>query len=161
MQLAHVDRLAQYLAMKLSKQVQLIIVADHGMTTLLPSLVHDFDSDTFLQNGIRALTGDVRARHVCIESEDIDKIQLTWSERLDNNFIVLQKQQAIEQGWFGPMVSNYAADRIGDLVVVPTGRGGIICSRTESGPSSWKGHHGSMTDDDQLMPMLITHGLSR
>ncbi|MGS0742936.1 alkaline phosphatase family protein [Glaciimonas sp. GG7] len=159
-QLRHADRMAQDLATKLSKEVQLIIVADHGMTTLLPSLVHDFDSDPLLQSGIRTVAGDVRARHVYIKSEDVDKIQLTWSERLEDNFIVLQKRQAILQGWFGLSVSNYAADRIGDLVVVPTGRGGIICSRTESGPSSWKGHHGSMNDDDQLVPLLITRGLS-
>ncbi|WP_166360389.1 alkaline phosphatase family protein [Pseudomonas akapageensis] len=157
-QLEVVDRLALSISQSLPRETAMVIVADHGMVTLAKEATHDFDKDTALQEGVIGLYGDVRARHVYTASDQEHAVRERWQNRLGDDFWVLSKAEAIAAKWFGSGVESDAEARIGDLVVIPTGRGGVIRSRMEKVQSAWIGHHGALTDEDQVVPLLVCSG---
>lgn len=157
-QLQVVDRLALSISQSLPRETTMMIVADHGMVTLAKEAIHDFDRDTALQEGVTGLYGDVRARHVYTTEDQTDAVRQRWQNRLGDDFWVLSKAEAIAEKLFGAGVQGDAEARIGDLVVIPTGRGGVIRSRMEKLQSAWVGHHGALTDEDQVVPLLVCSG---
>lgn len=154
-QLRNADRLAQSIYRQLPAGAQLLVTADHGMLSLDSAAVVDFDREPGLQEDVRALAGDIRARHVYTDGQHLDRVQERWRGRLGDGYQVLSKADAIGSGLFGDVVLSQAEARIGDLIVVPTGAGGIIRSEVERDASRWQGHHGSLTDADQRVPLLM------
>lgn len=158
-QLETADQLARAIASKLPEHVQLMIIADHGMLALDSEQVRDFDLDPALQEGVRAIAGDVRARYLYTHAHQQDRVHERWQNRLGDSYRVLSKAQAIAKGLFGDVMLSQAEARIGQLIVVPTGAGGIIRSEQEKHASQWRGHHGALTDADQRVPLLMCSGL--
>jgi hypothetical protein len=157
-QLEIADQLAMSIARQLPEQVQLMVIADHGMLALDSARVRDFDLDPVLQEGVRAIAGDIRARYLYVPTQQ-DRVHERWQNRLGDDYRVLSKAQAIAAGLFGDVLLSQAEARIGDLIVVPTGAGGIIRSEVEKHASQWRGHHGALTDEDQVVPLLMCSGL--
>ncbi|PSS58239.1 alkaline phosphatase family protein [Pseudomonas sp. BBP2017] len=156
-QLEIADRLAQAIARKLPERVQMVIIADHGMLALDNEQVRDFDLDPVLQEGVHAIAGDIRARYLYVPTHQ-DRVHQRWQNHLGEQYRVLSKAQAIAAGLFGDVLLSQAEARIGDLIVVPTGAGGIIRSEVETHASQWRGHHGALTDEDQRVPLLMCTG---
>ncbi len=154
-QLRNADRLVQSIYHQLPAGAHLLVTADHGMLALDSAAVVDFDREPALQEGVLALAGDIRARHVYTGGLHLDRVQERWRGRLGDGYQVLSKADAIGSGLFGDVVLSQAEARIGDLIVIPTGAGGIIRSEVEPDASRWKGHHGALTDADQLVPLLM------
>lgn len=152
-QLEIADQLAQAIVRKLPNRAQLLAIADHGMLALDRDQVCDFDLDSALQEGVSAIAGDIRARHLYVPAQQ-DRVHERWQNRLGDGYRVLSKAQAIAKGLFGDVMLSQAEARIGDLIVIPTGAGGIIRSVVEKHASQWQGHHGALTDEDQLVPLL-------
>ncbi|MCA2208043.1 alkaline phosphatase family protein [Nocardia rosealba] len=152
-ELANVDRIAAELAGNLPPRSALIVTADHGMVPLVHRI--DFDTHPHLSEGVRALGGEPRARHVYTEAGATESVADTWTGTLGDEFVVRTKAQVIEAGWFGPRVHPEVAARIGDLVVVATGTSGVIRSGAEPLQSQMPGHHGSLTADELLVPLRI------
>lgn len=154
-QLAIADQLAESIARRLPEAARMIVIADHGMLDLDPELVRDFDTDSALQDGVRAMAGDIRARYLYTHEHQQDRVHERWQNRLGDDYRVLSKAQAIGAGLFGDVMLSQAEGRIGDLIVIPTGAGGIIRSVAQKHPSQWRGHHGALTDEDQVVPLLM------
>ncbi|PWB35450.1 AP protein [Pseudomonas sp. SDI] len=159
-QLEVADQLARAIAERLPESATLMAIADHGMVDLDPARVRDFDSEPALQEGVWALTGDIRARYLYTRIEQQDRVHERWQNSLGDDYLVLSKSQAIASGLFGDVMLSQAEARIGQLIVVPTGRGGIVRSELETHASQWRGHHGALTDEDQLVPLLMCSGFS-
>ena len=47
-----------------------------------------------------------------------------------------------------------AVERIGEVLVVAASDGAIVRSRAEPRVSRMRGHHGALTDDELLVPLL-------
>jgi hypothetical protein len=77
----------------------------------------------------------------------------TWSGMLGDDFLVQSRADAIAAGWFGPLVTPQAAERIGDVVVAPTAARAVIRSGIEPLQSRLIGHHGSLTAAEMLVPL--------
>lgn len=154
-QLRNADRLAESIYRQLPAGAHLLVTADHGMLALDSAAVVDFDREPGLQEDVLAVAGDIRARHVYTGGAHMDRVQERWRGRLGDGYQVLSKADAIGSGLFGDVVLSQAEARIGDLIVIPTGAGGIIRSEVERDASRWQGHHGALTDADQLVPLLM------
>jgi hypothetical protein len=61
---------------------------------------------------------------------------------------------AIAEGLFGPIVTAAARPRIGDVVAFAAGLGSVVERRKLPRLASMPGHHGSLTDDELLVPLL-------
>jgi hypothetical protein len=66
---------------------------------------------------------------------------------------VLSRDEAIKEGWFGP-VDTAMASRIGDVVAAPAGSLALVATKAEPRESALFGMHGSLTASEQLVPAL-------
>jgi Type I phosphodiesterase / nucleotide pyrophosphatase len=152
-QLGHVDRLAEQLAGALPPGTALYVTADHGMVDVGAAERVDADARPELRDGVALLGGDARARHVYAAPGAAADVLAAWRETLGPAAWVVSRDEAIDQGWFGP-VGPGRADRIGDVVAACTGTWAVVATREEPRESMLVGMHGSLAAADQLVPLL-------
>ena len=152
-QLAHVDKLAEQIAGSLPFGTVLYVTADHGMVNVGPDDRIDVDATPALRDGVDLLGGEPRARHVYARPGAAADVLATWKEILGEHAWVASREEAIKDGWFGP-VDDAMTARIGDVVAAAAGTAAIIASRAEPLESALIGMHGSLTSAEQLVPML-------
>lgn len=156
MQLRQIDAFVQMVAERLPPGVVLSVVADHGMVDLDPGQMIDADSDPALQEGVRLLGGEVRVRQVYARPGARDDVLAAWQDTVGESGSVITGEQAIDEGYFGPVI-DAVRPRIGDVLAVLRTTG-VIRSVAEPGESKLRGHHGSLTSAEQLIPVLIAGG---
>ena len=152
-QLAHVDKLAEQLASALPHGTVLHITSDHGMTDVPDADRIDFDALPALKDGVALLGGEARARHLYCEPGAVNDVIAAWRGVLGERAWVVSREQAVSDGWFGP-VNEAFTSRIGDVIVAPCGPWAVIASESEPRESAMSGLHGSLTQSDQLVPLL-------
>jgi len=157
MQLRQIDQLVASLTENLPTGAVLAVTADHGMVELEPASTLDYDREPDLQSGVRMLGGELRARHLYTQPGAAPDVQAAWNERLGHHGTVLTADHAIDQGWFGPRVDDSVRARIGDLIAVLHDTG-ISRSQHEPAESAMRGHHGSLTAEEQHVPVLVAAG---
>ncbi len=121
--LGHVDKLAEQLAGALPPGVPLYITADHGMVDVAPPDRIDADARPELRAGVALLGGEPRARHVYAVPGAAADVLAAWRETLGPQAWVAARDEAVADGWFGPVDPGLAA-RIGDVVAAPAGLAG-------------------------------------
>ncbi|AGB23745.1 putative AP superfamily protein [Mycobacterium sp. JS623] len=155
MQLRQVDRLVESIVDGLPRGALLAVVADHGMVSIDASQVVDIDASESLLDGVDAIGGEPRARHVYVADGAADAVLAAWRETLGQRAWVASRDEAIAAGWFGDRVGDDARFRIGDVVAAARGRAGIMRRTTEPLLSALIGQHGSLTDAEQRVPLLL------
>jgi hypothetical protein len=152
-QLAHVDKLAEQLASALPRGTVLHVTGDHGMVDVADADRIDVDAIGELNEGVALLGGEPRARHLyCVPGAAGDVIA-AWRGVLGERAWVASRDQAVADGWFGPVDEAFAG-RIGDVIVAPSGPSAIVATKREPRESALVGLHGSLTQSDQLVPLL-------
>jgi hypothetical protein len=151
--LGHVDKLAEQLAGALPPGTALHVTADHGMVDVPLQDRIDADAVPALRTGVALLGGEPRARHVYAEPGAAGDVLAAWREVLGARAWVVSRDEAIADGWFGPVNSRIAA-RIGDVLAAPAGPSAVVATRAEPRESALIGMHGSLTPSDQLVPLL-------
>jgi type I phosphodiesterase/nucleotide pyrophosphatase len=156
LQLTQVDRLVETVATRLPADAVLAVTGDHGMV----AMDRTFDADTHpdLRAGVRTLSGEPRARHAHAEPGAAADVLATWRSVLGDAAWTVSREQAIDEGWFGPLAPHFA-DRIGDVLAAARGTSGVVRSRTEPFLSRLVGQHGSLTPAEQLVPLLMARGV--
>ncbi|TMC49487.1 MAG: alkaline phosphatase family protein [Chloroflexi bacterium] len=152
--LVHVDRLAAGLAERLPKDTLLVVTGDHGMIDLAPDQLVDVDREPVLLHGVRLVAGEARARHVYARPGAADDVLAAWRDRLGASMWIATREEAIGAGWFGPTVSDRVRDRIGDVVAAAFAPIGIVQRSLDPRQASMRGHHGSFTPEEQLVPFI-------
>jgi len=130
------------------------VTADHGMVDAPHALRIDLAHDPELAGGIRHVGGEARALQLyCEEGACADVVQ-TWTARVGERAWVRTRDEAIREGWFGP-VSPANLARIGDLVVAMRDNFAIVDSR-RARPKllALIGLHGSLTADESAVPLF-------
>jgi hypothetical protein len=157
-QLAHVDRLAEQIAAGLPYGTIMYVTADHGMVDVGSDDKIDLDAEgSPLRDGVALLGGEPRFRHVYARQGAADDVLATWRDVLGNRAWVATREEAIKDGWFGPPGTGVPDDlvgRIGDVVAACTGNTALVATQAEKLESSLVGMHGSLTQTEQLVPML-------
>ncbi|HTW21255.1 MAG TPA: alkaline phosphatase family protein [Mycobacteriales bacterium] len=154
-QLSIVDRQVELLSARLPSGTMLLVTADHGMTALSPEEVVDADAEgSPLRDGVLALAGEPRMRHVHALPGAARDVRETWRSVLGERAWVLSRDEAVAAGLFGPVVTPLALARIGDVLAIARDGLGVVQRRRESLASSLIGHHGALTDRELLVPLL-------
>jgi hypothetical protein len=151
--LGHVDKLAEQLAGALPPGTVLHVTADHGMVDVPAQDRVDADAEPGLREGVALLGGDTRARYAYARPGAAGDVLAAWREVLGARAWVAPREEAIADGWFGP-VDPVFAPRIGDVIAAPAGPWAIVATRAEPRESALVGMHGSLTSADQLVPLL-------
>jgi hypothetical protein len=157
LQLRQIDGLAALIAEAMPSDALLLVTADHGMV----AVDRTFDADTHpdLRRDVAAVGGDGRARHVHARSGAAANVLATWRSVLGDAAWVVPGEQAIADGWFGP-VGPHVVDRIGDVVVAARGTASVTRTVAEPVISRLPGQHGSLSAEEQLVPLLVHPGES-
>jgi hypothetical protein len=153
-QLAHVDKLAEQLAGALPAGTIMYVTADHGMVDISPEDKFDVDAHPELRSGLALLGGEPRARHLYARRGAAAGLLAAWREALGDRAWVLSRDEAISEGWFGP-VDAAMTSRIGDVVAAPGGSLALVATQAEPRESRLIGMHGSLTPAEQLVPALM------
>jgi hypothetical protein len=158
MQLRQVDRLVESIVENLPRGGLLAVVADHGMVAVTSEDTVDIDECEQLLDGVQAVGGEARARHVYVADGADDTVLAVWRETLAERAWVVPRDEAIAAGWFGERVGDVVLPRIGDVVAAARGNTALVRRKVEPLESSLVGHHGSMTDAEQRVPLLLAYG---
>lgn len=152
-QLAVVDRVVERLATGLPAGSLLCITGDHGMVDVDPVDRVDVDAVPDLAAGVTLLAGEPRARAVHARPGAADDVLATWQQLLGDRAWVVPGEQAVAEGWYGPLDPRFR-DRIGDVISAAHGPLAVVATRAEPHESRLIGVHGSLTADEQLVPLL-------
>jgi hypothetical protein len=156
-QLSLVDRMVEQVVDGLPDDAALLVTADHGMLDVPDATRLDVEDEPELMDGVRLLAGEPRARYVHTVDGAADDVVHRWREALGPRAWVAGREEAIGSGVFGP-VSEEAAGRIGDVVVLARGTWAFPARRSEPGPSSLAAYHGSLTGTELAIPLLLARG---
>jgi predicted AlkP superfamily pyrophosphatase or phosphodiesterase len=155
LQLAFVDRLVAAVADRLPPGAALVVTADHGMVHVPPQSRVDVDTTPALRDGLRLLGGEPRARYLYAEPGALADLRATWTGVLGDRAWVVDRDEAIAAGWYGPAVADRVRERIGELVVAARTDVAVVQSATEPTLSRLLGHHGSLTPQELEVPVLV------
>ena len=93
-------------------------------------------------------------RHVHVRPGAVADVCAAWTDALDSGWQVMAGDDAVAAGLFGPVVTPAARPRIGDVIAFAEGSGGVVERRKLPRLASMPGQHGSLTDDELLVPLL-------
>jgi hypothetical protein len=153
-QLAHADRLAEQVAGAVPAGTLLVITADHGMVDVPASRRTDWDQVAELRAGVALLGGEPRARHVYAEPGAAADVLAAWQESLGETAWTASREQALDENWFGP-VDDRVIERIGDVISAARGNFAVVATVAEPRESALIGMHGSLSPEDQRIPLLV------
>ncbi|MEV5961099.1 nucleotide pyrophosphatase/phosphodiesterase family protein [Kribbella sp. NPDC051952] len=156
-ELGTIDAFAAQVRSALPRDAVLVVVADHGMVDVAAENRVDLDAEPDLTAGLRLVGGESRFRHLyCVDGAEAD-VLATYRERLGDKALVLSRDDAVARGWFGA-VEDRVAPRIGDVVVAALGPVALVASRRSPDEAGLIGQHGSLTDDEMAIPLLVDAG---
>jgi len=125
-----------------------------------PGPIHEGKGEAFIIIDQRAKPHQREALLRILTGQDTepgatDDVRAAWRELIGDRAWIRTRDEAIAEGWFGPVVEPHVRDRIGDLVVAARTEFAIVQSRVTPRLSELIGHHGSLTDAEQLVPLLV------
>ncbi|MEU8230895.1 nucleotide pyrophosphatase/phosphodiesterase family protein [Actinoplanes sp. NPDC048967] len=152
---AEVGRLVTRLVEGLPPNAALLVTADHGQLNVPAEGRIDLGRDPVLAAGIVAVAGEPRVRYLYAENGARDDVIAAWRGVLGDAAWVLTREEAVAEGWFGPVPAAHL-ERIGEVVVICQGRTVIVASGWEPpAVGQLVGYHGSVTGAEMRIPLLI------
>ena len=151
-ELRQVDSMVEAVVSRLPPDAALVVTADHGMVDVEERV--DVDTTPALSLDVTMIAGEPRARHVFARPGAAADVAQRWRETLGTDYSVVDRDEAIGRGWFGP-VRPAVARTIGDVLTLARGSGAVVRSGAEPNQSALLGHHGSLTDAETRVPLLI------
>ena len=153
-ELAATDAELRRLAESLPRGTTLHITADHGMVDVPDEGVHDAAVDPVLAEGVDRIGGEPRSPQVYAVPGAAADVAARWRDRLGERGLVLERQEAVDRGLFGP-VREEVLERIGDVVVLMRPGFSVVDSRVHRPELiALRGVHGSLTADEIDIPLI-------
>ena len=154
-----VDRQLDRLARTLPAGTLLVVTADHGMVDVPHPDRLDLATRPGLWSRFRVLGGEGRFAQLYCDPgtapESVGDLADHLAQWIGERAVVCTRTAAIDRGWFGP-VDERVRGRIGDVVVAGREPFALVDSRTaRPHVLSLVGQHGSLTADEQLVPLLV------
>lgn len=137
---------------ELPRDTVLIVTADHGMVDLPREDRFDVDSVPRLLDDVTLFAGEARFRHLYTRSGAEADVAARWRDALGDRAVV-RTQDAVEE-WFGPIAPDVRG-RIGDVVVASLGDFAVFSSREFGIELKMAGFHGSITEAELQIPVLV------
>jgi hypothetical protein len=151
--LVTIDALAERVRAALPDDVRLVVTADHGMVDVGTDRRVIVEDVPGLMTGVTAFAGEGRLRQLKVGPRRTSEVVHRWRELLGERAWVRTRDEAVAEGWFGPM-SARLADRFGDVLVAMADDSAVL-SRTLPGELRLIGMHGSLTAAELEIPLLV------
>lgn len=143
--------------------VGVIVTADHGMLDVPAHRQVVFDESDAGMALVRHFGGEPRMLHLYLHADaDTEKAAALWRAGTEGVADVATRVEAIATGLFGPAVTDAAASRIGDLLVVARGNRALYDGTAEDQRGRGMiGQHGALTPEERQVPLIRLGALSR
>ncbi len=151
--LRETDRLAERLSRAIAPGL-LVVTGDHGGRNISVERQVDLADEPELALDVAWLSGEPRARYVHATDGRADGVHERWSDRLGPDWDVLSRGEAVAAGLFGPFVSADVLPRIGEVVAIARGSGGIYDRKRYPWELRFRALHGALTSAERLVPVL-------
>jgi hypothetical protein len=150
-----VDALLDRVVHSLPPRSALLVIADHGQLNVPLSERIDMGEIPELSAGVVGVAGEPRVRYLYAADGAIDDVVAAWRSYLGERASVLTREQAIDEGLYGPVPADHRS-RIGEVVVICRGRTVVLASGWEP-PSvaTLVAYHGALTAAEMQIPLLI------
>lgn len=141
--------------------VGVLVTSDHGMVDVPEHRQIVLDEGHL--TGVRHIGGEPRMLHVYLEPDvAADAVLARWRSDLNGSADVCTRSEAISAGLFGPRVTDAAASRIGDLLVVSRGIGAVYDgTAADQRGRRMVGQHGGLTPEERQVPLLRLGAFTR
>ncbi|MBO0866822.1 MAG: alkaline phosphatase family protein, partial [Mycobacterium sp.] len=149
-----VDELLTGLVDALPSDAALLVTADHGGLNAPATARVDIDTDPRLAAGVRVVAGDPRVRYLHTVAGAAGDVVAAWSEVLAGRADVRSRDDAVAEGWFGPVRAEHL-ERIGDVVVSCTADTAVLATGYEPPEvAQLVGMHGAATRAELAIPLI-------
>lgn len=135
------------------------VTADHGILDV-PQTSHVlYDAVPRLTDGVLRVGGDPRLLQLYLGPDapesDEQALAAAWREAEEHRAWIATRSEAIDAGWFGPIVDADVAPRIGNVLVAARGRIAYYDSTPEGAKSRrMVGQHGSFAPEERKVPLI-------
>src|SRR4029079_11064279 len=107
-----------------------------------------------LRAGIRVIAGEARVRYLHTVDGANEDVLATWRGVLGDAAWGVSRDEAVADGWFGPVPEAHL-QRVGDVVAACHGDYVVIPSQTDPPRGPKVAFHGSATEAEMMIPLLI------
>lgn len=147
------DRLMSDLITEMPRGTAVVVTADHGLVDCSDSMTRVHPS--VLQHAL-AESGEYRFRWLHAIPGRARPLYEAAVNAHGSQAWVVTAEEIVEAGWLGPVVTDAARRRLGDVALVARGPHAFHVSEPnkKQTPSRLKGRHGSMTSAEMLVPLL-------
>ena len=149
-ELRWIDHLVASLLDQLPAGTALAITADHGQVETGDDVM-ELPSDILTHVAMQS--GEGRFRWLHARSGRTRALADAAASLLADHAWVRTREEAIDEGWYGPTVTDAAAGRLGDVLLAARGTVAFY-DPNDTGPYVLIGRHGSLTPDEMLVPLL-------
>lgn len=146
------DHLVATLLERLPAGTVLVVTADHGQVEVPADRILDLPGS--MQGLIASQSGEGRFRWLHARSGRAAALLDTATDALGEVAWVRSRDEAIAQGWYGPHVTDVAASRMGDVLLAAKSDVAFH-DPNDTGPYVLIGRHGSLTEDEMLVPLVV------
>jgi predicted AlkP superfamily pyrophosphatase or phosphodiesterase len=149
-ELRWIDHLVEAVLDALSPGTVLVVTADHGQVEVGDN-VRELPSEVL--SHVAMQSGEGRFRWLHARPGRGTELLDAATALLGDSAWVRTRDEAIKEGWFGPVVTEAAATRLGDVLLAA--RGDVAFhDPADTGPYVLVGRHGSLTAAEMLVPLL-------
>lgn len=149
-ELRWLDHLVSSVLESLPQGTVLLVTADHGQVEVRADAIV-LPSDVMAHVSMQS--GEGRFRWLHARSGRTEALRDAAVDLLGDHAWVRTRDEAIDQGWYGPTVTDAAAGRLGDVLLAAKGLVAFY-DPLDTGPYVLVGRHGSLTEDEMLVPLL-------
>lgn len=152
-QLIRVDAMCERLRAALPDDVVLVVTGDHGMVDVPTTHQVVAEDEPDLMAGLSALAGEGRFRQLYVDADDPARVADRWRDHLGERAWVRTRDDAVDEGWFGP-VADDVRERYGHVLVAMRDTWAVM-TRQYPRELSLVGMHGSLTPAEMEVPLLL------
>ena len=150
-ELRWIDHLVATMLERLPAGTVLVVTADHGQVEVPQADVLELPGD--LQSHVSSQSGEGRFRWLHARGGRSGALLDAARSLMGELAWVRSREEAIAEGWYGPVVTDAAAGRLGDVLLAAKGTYAFF-DPNDTGPYILVGRHGSLTEDEMLVPLL-------
>jgi hypothetical protein len=141
-------------------RARVVLSADHSFLDIPAAGKRRLRPTPALMNGLRVPpSGDVRALYFHVRDGLADRLRWTLRASLGERFMLLETDEAVSLGLFGPGPgSPHARRRLGDLVAISDGAD-VVAYEPANGSSpvmSMASHHSGLTPEEMRVPLVLS-----
>lgn len=152
-ELIRIDGLVEHLREELPSDVRLVVTGDHGMLDIASANHIIIEDHPDLTAGLDLVAGEGRLRQLYVDREPLAAVAQRWRDVLGSRSWVRTRDEAIDEGWFGAVLPEVTT-RYGDLLVAMADDSALM-TRTQPRELGLVGQHGSLTEVEMTIPLLV------